>query len=105
MTNLIRRNAVASLLMRGEAWQPSALRRVGNGVKGGKWYSLMDKVVRPTTLEVAWRKVARNRGAAGVDGYRAERVCSGYAGLDDWITDHSLFRGDDEAHFSVDAGA
>ena len=46
---------------------------LGNGVKGGKWYSLMDKVVRPTTLEVAWRKVARNQGAAGVDGQSIER--------------------------------
>jgi RNA-directed DNA polymerase len=54
---------------------------LGNGVKGGKWYSLMDKslpqakagVVRPTTLEAAWRKVARNHGAAGVDGQSIER--------------------------------
>ena len=41
---------------------------LGNGVKGGKWFSLVDKVIRPTTLEAAWRKVARNKGAAGVDG-------------------------------------
>jgi RNA-directed DNA polymerase len=46
---------------------------LGNGVKGGKWYSLMDKVVRPTTLEAAWQKVARNHGAAGVDGQSIER--------------------------------
>ncbi len=39
-----------------------------NGVKGGKWYSLVDKVIRPTTLDAAWHKVARNQGAAGVDG-------------------------------------
>ena len=49
---------------------------LGNGVKGGKWYSLMDKVVRPTTLGAAWRKVARNHGAAGVDGQSIERFAA-----------------------------
>jgi RNA-directed DNA polymerase len=44
-----------------------------NGVKGGKWFSLVDKVIRPTTLDAAWRKVARNKGAAGVDGQSTER--------------------------------
>jgi RNA-directed DNA polymerase len=49
---------------------------LGNGVKGGKWHSLMDKVVRPTTLAAAWRKVARNHGAAGVDGQSIERFAA-----------------------------
>jgi RNA-directed DNA polymerase len=49
---------------------------LGNGVKGGKWYSLMDKVVRPTTLEAAWRKVVRNHGAAGADGQSIERFAA-----------------------------
>ena len=44
-----------------------------NGVKGGKWFSLIDKVFRPTTLEAAWQQVARNKGAAGVDGQSVER--------------------------------
>jgi RNA-directed DNA polymerase len=44
-----------------------------NGVRGGKWYSLMDKLIRPATLEAAWQKVARNKGAAGVDGQSIER--------------------------------
>lgn len=39
-----------------------------NGVTGGKWFSLVDKVYRPRTLEAAWRKVARNKGAPGADG-------------------------------------
>ncbi len=39
-----------------------------NGVKGSKWFSLIDKVARADTLQLAWAKVARNRGAAGVDG-------------------------------------
>jgi RNA-directed DNA polymerase len=46
---------------------------LGNGVKGGKWFSLIDKVVRPATLDLAWQRVARNRGAAGVDGQSVER--------------------------------
>jgi RNA-directed DNA polymerase len=36
-------------------------------VKGGKWYSLSDKVYHPRTLKAAWKRVASNRGAAGVD--------------------------------------
>jgi RNA-directed DNA polymerase len=47
-----------------------------NGVKGGKWFSLIDKAVRPTTLDIAWRKVAANKGAAGVDGQSAERFAA-----------------------------
>ena len=47
---------------------------LGNGVKGGKWFSLIDKVVRPATLEAAWRRVAGNKGAAGVDGQSVERL-------------------------------
>jgi len=46
-------------------WTERMVSALGNGVKGGKWYSLMDKVVRPTTLDAAWWKVARNHGAAG----------------------------------------
>ena len=44
-----------------------------NGVKGGRWYSLMDKVYAPDTLEAAWDNVQVNDGAAGVDGQSIER--------------------------------
>ncbi len=43
------------------------LAALGNGVKGGKWFSLIDKVYRATTLQAAWQRVQANRGAAGVD--------------------------------------
>jgi RNA-directed DNA polymerase len=57
-------------------WTERMVSALVNGVKGGKWYSLMDKVVRPTTLDAAWRKVARNMGAAGVDGQSIERFAA-----------------------------
>jgi RNA-directed DNA polymerase len=44
-----------------------------NGVRGGRWYSLMDKVYAPATLQAAWTRVEANRGAAGVDGQSVER--------------------------------
>jgi len=49
-------------------WTERMLTALGNGVKGGKWFSLIDKVHSEQTLAVAWQKVAKNRGAAGVDG-------------------------------------
>lgn len=54
-------------------WTDRMVSALGNGVVGGKWFSLIDKVYRPTTLEAAWRNVARNKGAAGVDGQGVER--------------------------------
>ena len=44
-----------------------------NGVKGGRWYSLMDKVFAPDTLDAAWERVSANKGAAGVDGQSIKR--------------------------------
>ncbi len=37
------------------------------GVKGGKWYSLIDKVASVRVLDAAFRRSARNEGSAGVD--------------------------------------
>jgi len=37
------------------------------GVKGGKWYSLMDKVYAMPNLRAAFKRVKANGGAAGVD--------------------------------------
>lgn len=53
-------------------WTERMLAALDNGVKGSKWFSLIDKVARADTLQGAWEKVARNRGAAGVDGQSAE---------------------------------
>ena len=54
-------------------WTKRMLSALVNGVKGGKWYALMDKVFAPETLAAAWTKVRANKGAAGVDGQSIER--------------------------------
>jgi len=43
------------------------LEALRSGVKGGVWFSLIDKVWRPATLEAAWKTVRRNGGSAGPD--------------------------------------
>lgn len=48
-------------------WTDNMLTALENGVKGGKWFSLIDKVTKPLTLFEAWEKVKSNKGAAGVD--------------------------------------
>ena len=48
-------------------WTARMLAALEVGVKGGKWYSLMDKVYAADTLAAAFEKVAANKGAAGVD--------------------------------------
>ncbi len=48
-------------------WTERMLTALEMGVKGGKWYSLMDKVYALPSLRVAFAKVKTNKGAAGVD--------------------------------------
>lgn len=48
-------------------WTDRMLSALERGVKGDKWFSLIDKVYRPSTLEAAFKAVSRNKGAAGVD--------------------------------------
>jgi len=54
-------------------WTERMVSALVNGVEGGKWYSLMDKVYAPKTLALAWEKVKANQGTAGVDGQSVER--------------------------------
>jgi len=51
-------------------WTERMLEALAEGVKGGVWFSLIDKVYRPGTLYAAWAKVKRNGGSAGVDHQR-----------------------------------
>jgi RNA-directed DNA polymerase len=57
-------------------WTDRMVSALENGVKGGTWFSLVDKVIRPSTLDAGWEKVARNQGAAGVDGQSTERFAA-----------------------------
>jgi len=48
-------------------WSERMLTALEQGVKGGSWFSLIDKVWNPANLQSAFRKVKANGGAAGVD--------------------------------------
>lgn len=48
-------------------WTERMLEALEKGVKGGVWFSLIDKVYRPETLYAAWIKVKRNKGKPGTD--------------------------------------
>jgi RNA-directed DNA polymerase len=53
-------------------WSEKMLVALEMGVKGNKWFSLIDKVSRLDVLELAWEKVRSNAGACGVDGITVE---------------------------------
>jgi RNA-directed DNA polymerase len=48
-----------------------------NSVRGGKWHSLYDKVHKPANLDSAYREVAANHGAPGVDNITIEDFTAG----------------------------
>lgn len=48
-------------------WTDRMLEALEQGVKGGVWFSLIDKVYRPKTLYQAWLKVKANKGGVGTD--------------------------------------
>ena len=48
-------------------WTERMLATLETGIKGGKWYSLIDKLYPTATLAAAYAAVKANRGAAGVD--------------------------------------
>ena len=50
-----------------EVWTDRMLTALEQGVRGGRWYTLMDKVYALPTLRAAFARVKANRGAAGVD--------------------------------------
>ncbi len=55
-------------------WTERMLATLERGIKGGKWYSLMDKVWSQSNLESALGQVCRNQGSAGVDGQSTEAL-------------------------------
>ena len=50
-----------------EVWTDRMLTALETGVKGGVWFSLIDKVFALRTLRLAWTRVKANDGVAGVD--------------------------------------
>lgn len=49
-------------------WNERMLATLERGVKGGQWFSLIDKVYAPRTLRHAYTAVAEKAGAGGSDG-------------------------------------
>jgi RNA-directed DNA polymerase len=49
-------------------WSEKMLMTLERGIKGGVWFSLIDKVMAGRTLQLAWERVSSNAGACGVDG-------------------------------------
>ena len=66
--NIVEKSKIETIV-----WTERMLAALASGVKGGKWFSLWDKVWRKSTLERAWELVSRNKGASGVDGVTIER--------------------------------
>jgi RNA-directed DNA polymerase len=54
-------------------WTERMLETLERGIKGGKWFSLIDKVWKKENLHSALKRVVQNKGAAGVDGQKAEQ--------------------------------
>ena len=50
-----------------EVWTERMLTALEQGVRGGQWYTLIDKVYALPTLRAAFARVKANRGAPGVD--------------------------------------
>lgn len=55
-------------------WTERMLTALEKGVKGGKWFSLVDKVYALANLRAGFGKVKANRGAAGVDHQTIEMI-------------------------------
>ena len=60
-------------------WTDRMLTALENGVGGGKWFSLIDKVAAPENLFAAYVTVAEHKGAAGVDHVTVEDFGKGLA--------------------------
>lgn len=56
-----------------KVWSEKMLASLHVGLKGKRWFSLIDKVTRLDVLQLAWAKVLSNAGACGVDGITVER--------------------------------
>ena len=53
-------------------WSYPMLQALENGVKGGKWFSLKDKIHDIKTLLISFNAVAKNKGSCGIDNQTIE---------------------------------
>jgi RNA-directed DNA polymerase len=68
--------AIKRAKVEASVWTDRMVSALVNGVKGGRWFSLIDKVWAPATLELAWTKVLANHGAAGADDQSLEKFAA-----------------------------
>lgn len=54
-------------------WRVRMLKALEEGVKGNRWFRLIDKVWADRTLQRAWERVSSNGGSPGMDGVSVER--------------------------------
>ena len=54
-------------------WTDKMLTALEKGVKGGKWFSLCDKIFDSANLFNAWLKVRANKGGLGIDNISIEK--------------------------------
>ena len=66
-------------------WTERMLTALNDGVKGGKWHSLIDKVWKPENLRAAFKQVQSNNGAAGVDHVTCEMFATRLDVHVDWL--------------------
>ena len=62
--------------VKASVWTERMLTALESGVKGGIWFSLIDKVYSERNLQAAFTAVAANRGAAGVDHVTIEQFAA-----------------------------
>ena len=71
-------------------WTERMLAALENGVKGGKWFSLIDKVSRLRTLEIAWQKVKTHVGDCSAPGQGFEFLGYRFEAGKRWVRKKSL---------------
>jgi RNA-directed DNA polymerase len=57
-------------------WTDRMLTALETGVKGGQWFSLIDKMWSEKALDAAWERVRANAGSSGVDGQTVHRFAA-----------------------------
>ena len=67
------RYAVEFTWVETSVWTPKMCSTLERGIKGGKWFSLIDKVWKFDNLFSAFKQVKANKGAAGIDSISIDR--------------------------------